>query len=180
MWTADVHIITDTNDVDLLQDDHPHFHLLPSHFHHLTIAMQVAYTWTMDLRSRNVAATGHCVIINIFKSGHVAFRHDSALKQNIMSIQSKLRSGETSERLLLMFALVSTEWTPEREGAIAKMLLFKCPQEVRADLDCRISFDYTLFGPAVKATGSCLLARKIQRRRSKEKKAARHNVEACC
>ena len=55
------------------------------------------------------------------------------------------------------YAPLTTEWTPNAHDA-TDMMLFKCQQEVQADLDRHTSLDYTPFDPAMKATESCVQA----------------------
>ena len=56
------------------------------------------------------------------------------LTQNIMTIESKLPWCETSEQGLLSFALLASEWTQNAKD-VRDTTLFKCKQEVEADLD---------------------------------------------
>ena len=64
--------------------------------------------------------------------------------QNIMTLESKLLWDDTSEQelLLLLFALLATEWNQNAKDAIHTML-YKVKQEVQADLDRHTSLDHT-------------------------------------
>ena len=55
------------------------------------------------------------------------------LTQYVITIESKLPWCETSEQVLLSFALLVFEWTQNAKDVIDTMLL-KCKQEVQADL----------------------------------------------
>ena len=55
------------------------------------------------------------------------------LTQNIMTVESKLLWCETSEQVLLSFALLASEWTQNAKDVFDTML-FQCKQEVQADL----------------------------------------------
>merc|ERR1719383_1590431 len=59
-------------------------------------------------------------------------------------------------------------------------MLFKCKQEVQADLDRHTSLDYTPFDPAVKTTESFVKENSNPDGAFRVKKGAPHIVAACC
>ena len=74
--------------------------------------------------------------------------------KNIMTIELKFPLDETSEQgLLLLFALLATEWNQNAKISNDTILL-KCKQEVQADFKRHTSLDYTPFDPAVNTTKS--------------------------
>ena len=56
------------------------------------------------------------------------------LTQYMITIESNLPWCETSEQVLLSFALLSSEW-PQNAKDVFDTMLFKSKQEVQADLD---------------------------------------------
>jgi len=150
----------------------------------IPIAMQVVCTSTMALGSRALAEKQAIVsrlasIEELAGMDMLCSDKTGTLTQNIMTIESKLPWGETSEQELLLFALLATEWTQNAKDAIDTML-FKCKQEVQADLDRHTSLDYTPFDPAVKTTESYVKENSNPDGAFRVKKGAPHIVAACC
>ena len=81
---------------------------------------------------RALAETNHCVSVGIHRgtgwNGHVVLRQDGHAHTER---QSKVPWCETSEKRLLSFALLASEWTQNAK----ETMLFKSKQGVQADLD---------------------------------------------
>jgi len=124
----------------------------------IPIAMQVVCTSTMALGShalaqKNAIVSRLAAIEELAGMDMLCSDKTGTLTLNKMTIEEikPLENSGVTEKDLLTYALLGTQWTENAKDAIDTMLFVR-KAEVQADLDTYASIDYMPFDPAIKRT----------------------------
>uniref|UniRef100_A0A7S1WBI6 Plasma membrane ATPase n=1 Tax=Alexandrium catenella TaxID=2925 RepID=A0A7S1WBI6_ALECA len=122
----------------------------------IPIAMQVVCTSTMALGSHELAKKNAIVsrlaaIEEIAGMDMLCSDKTGTLTLNKMTLQERKPFSNSTEKSLLLYAMLGTQWTETAKDAIDTML-FAARQEVEEDLKKYVGVDYVPFDPSVKRT----------------------------